>query len=147
MLYKQESEAAINADNANQPTETSHINAEANTSINTFTFDMMANYAEATVDIPAPTAEQYEIDTEMHDYMQEVTPSIDVDILSWWSERAVKFPALSLLARFIFAIPASSAAPGNVVSEKRTRLSTTTVEDILICNSNRDLIDNEIRTE
>lgn len=87
----------------------------------------------------------------MEDYLQEPIPAINIDILNWWLERATKFPRLSMLARFIFAIPASSAAPernfsnaAHFVSERRCQLSTTTVENILICHGNMDIVENNL---
>lgn len=119
---------------------------DQNSSFSTFTFGIMANYAEIPEQIQAE--ELTNIDDELKEYMDEPIPPIDVDILLWWFERSTKYPNLSLLARFILAIPASSAAPernfstaGHIVSERRTRLSTSTVEEILICHSNCDLID------
>lgn len=147
MQYKREN--AIQIDIVNPPTaDAIEVNEELNTSVNTFTMDIMASYAEVNDDIAMASGDDYDVDTEMQQYLEEANASIDISILSWWAERAIKFPTLSLLARFIFSIPASSAAPNRSFSDKshefskkRTSLSTSTVENILICNSNSDLLD------
>lgn len=118
----------------------------AEVSFNTFAMDILADYAE-TVEVSASLEqEDPAVEKEIREYMQEKAPLITVNILNWWSERIGQFPLLSNLARFVLAIPASSAAPernfsaaGFVVSERRSHLSSSTIEDILICNSNSDL--------
>lgn len=126
-------------------------NDEANLSFNTFAFNIMADYAEIGNDQIAPQHEPSAIEAEMQEYLAEPVPNINIDILAWWSERQAKFPMMSLLARFIFSIPASSAAPernfsiaGHVFSAKRTQLLPSMLENILICNGNMDLIDSQL---
>jgi len=65
------------------------------------------------------------------------------DVLQWWRAKTDKFPHLSILARQVFAIPASSAASernfssaGRVFDKRRTNLSSKTLDDILFLNSN-----------
>lgn len=81
---------------------------------------------------------------EIREYESLPNESVKIDVLKWWNSD--KFPNLSMLARFIFAIPSSSSAPeqnfltaGYIISERRNRLSSSTVESILICNSNADI--------
>ena len=69
--------------------------------------------------------------------------SADYSILSWWKEHAVDFPKLSAMTRQLLAITASSAASersfsaaGSTVSERRTNLSSGSVENILFMHSN-----------
>lgn len=126
------------------PAETA---VEHNISFDSFARDIMANYAEIQGS-RSQEADNSDVDSEICEYMGESIPPIDVDILMWWSERSHKYPLLSVLARFILAIPASSAAPernfsiaGYIVSDRRSRLSASTVEDILICKNNIDLYD------
>lgn len=68
-------------------------------------------------------------------------------VLEWWKRNRNVLPLLSELARLIFSIPASSAAPescfsnaGFLINEKRTRLSPSLVEDILVSHGNKDLL-------
>lgn len=68
-------------------------------------------------------------------------------VLEWWKKNSSVLPLLSGLARFIFSIPASSAAPescfsnaGFILNEKRSKLSPHVVEDILISHGNKDLL-------
>lgn len=126
-------------------------NDAGNVSFNTFAFDILADYAEINNDTAIAPPEQSAIDAEMQQYLEEPFPSINTNILTWWSERRAKFPMLSLLARFIFSIPPSSAAPeqnlsaaGHADSKKRAQLPTSIVEEILICSGNMDLMDNQL---
>lgn len=116
----------------------------SNASFNIFENDILASYAgNGTADRQPQDAA---IVDEIREYEALEIEASSVDILKWWAIHAAKLPNLSMLARFIFAIPASSSAPeqnfstaGYVVSERRTRLSPSTVEGILICHSNSDI--------
>jgi hypothetical protein len=66
------------------------------------------------------------------------------NILVWWKDKAVKYPILWRLALLYFAIPATSAGSerafsvsGNIVTAKRCRLSTDTIEDLHFLHGNR----------
>jgi hypothetical protein len=135
LQYKQE----VTLTEPNSQHETGEPINDQDTSFNTFAFGVMADY----VDIPEnniPTEqEDPEMDREMREYAQELAPPFNVDVLNWWSERTGKFRLLSTLARFVLAIPASSAAPERNLS-MRSHLSSSTIEDTLICNSNADLL-------
>lgn len=146
--YKEDSSEVASGNN--DELDNAGSNEDINTSFNTFAFNIMANYVEITDDVSAAQPEEISIAAEMTEYSEEPIVSINVDVLLWWSERKMKLPTLSKLARFAFSIPASSAAPernfstaGSVLSEKRTRLSVSLLEDILICKSNMDLIDGQ----
>lgn len=67
------------------------------------------------------------------------------DLKGYWNSEEVKskYPTLQLVARSIFAIPASSAksemnfsAAGNILTEKRTSLDPEKVNDMLVIKSN-----------
>lgn len=73
---------------------------------------------------------------------------LDFDILKWWQMNQAQFPTMARFARFIHAIPATSApsercfsAAGNVYSEKRTSMKPETLNSILLLRSNWDLAD------
>ena len=64
-------------------------------------------------------------------------------ILGWWKKNSSSFPKLATVARFISAIPSSSAASarsfsaaGQTISDRRTNLPPDTVDDILFVLSN-----------
>lgn len=75
----------------------------------------------------------------------------DKDIIPWWIKRSNELPLLYDLARFIFAIPASSAAveasfsyAGLVTVDNRASLDPDTLENILILRSNSDLANSQL---
>jgi hypothetical protein len=73
----------------------------------------------------------------------------EMDPVAWWAARAVPhcMPHLSLLARYLLCIPATSSSverdfstTGYIVSERRTRLKAGLVSDILVLHGNEDLL-------
>ena len=91
-------------------------------------------------------AEDEEPVDEVSAYIERKSPKDKdgiFDVLSWWKEHSTEFPNLSLIARNILCIPASSAASerdfstaGFVIQERRTQLNLDTVDDILFLHSN-----------
>lgn len=76
------------------------------------------------------------ITTEIKAYVDAVCPLFDDDPLEWWSVNEKNYPNLAMLARRYLCIPATSAASerifsvaGLVISEKRSRLSSTNAEN------------------
>lgn len=77
---------------------------------------------------------------EVVDYLQyRIVGTIGMDIVDWWIRRKAEFPRLSRLALALHSIPASSipserlfSKSGNLISEKRSCLSSATVENTLI---------------
>lgn len=69
------------------------------------------------------------------------------DILPWWHQNKMNFPRLYIVARFIFSIPASSAAAERLFSRAgrlinhRPNMRSELVDEILFLNSNFDLIE------
>jgi len=65
------------------------------------------------------------------------------NVLDWWRINSRSLTRLSIVAKAILSIPASSAASkrsfsvvGSTISQKRTALDSDTVEDILFVHSN-----------
>lgn len=138
--------------NAEQPAPTQGDITHQSPSNHNGSFDALAEYMEVDTnnDVPSGT----DIDTEMALYDEANIEHLNVDVLAWWAAHATKFPNLATLARFVFAIPASSAAPernfstaGYLVAERRSRLSPSNVENILISHSNYDLVGNKIHND
>ncbi len=80
----------------------------------------------------------------------------DIDILLFWKKQQHLFPILSSLAKVIFAIPSSNtiierlfSASKNVVTEKRTRLGASKINELLFLQKNlntlKELINNNDR--
>jgi hypothetical protein len=84
------------------------------------------------------------IDHELSSYVNfGIINDTKLDLLSWWAEHKNIFKNLYQMHTKIHAIPATSAASerafsaaGNVINEKRTRLCTKTVNNLIVANSN-----------
>lgn len=112
----------------------SRINRQSNIS------EAMAAFADDDDD----NAEANSIADEIDEY-KIVRVGAFKNVLSWWHQNKQRFPRLYGTARFIFAIPASSAGPerlfsaaGRLVSY-RPNLCPERVDDILFLRSNFDL--------
>jgi hypothetical protein len=82
-------------------------------------------------------------ESEIAKYQSAVVPSGTCkDILLWWRDHKEEYPGLCLVARNVLCVMASSAASernfslaGHVVSERRTSLASSSVNNILLINS------------
>lgn len=87
-------------------------------------------------------------DNELEEYKTARVTDF-VDILQWWQSNRTKFPRLYIVARFIFSIPASSAAAERLFSKAgrlvnhRPNIRSELVDEILFLNSNFDFIENK----
>lgn len=75
----------------------------------------------------------------------------DDEILSWWTSQKSNLPLLYGLSRFIFSIPASSAAiegnfsyAGLVTTDNRASLEPDNIEKILIIRNKWDLLNTAV---
>lgn len=91
------------------------------------------------VPVPVGTDEVGMYSSENH-VMQD-----ERDLLGWWRVQQHKYPKLSVLARGILAIPASSSssernfsAAGRTIEQRRTALKPSTVDAILFLHKNMD---------
>lgn len=80
---------------------------------------------------------------EIAQYLAQPAVDINEDPLQWWRTHKSLFPVLARLARKFLCIPASSApvervwsTAGNVVTQKRARLSDELVDAIVFCHEN-----------
>jgi len=67
--------------------------------------------------------------------MKQPLANRDEDIILWWKRHCHQYPVLGAMARLYLAIPGTStaservsSAAGNLVSEKRTRLSCDSIQ-------------------
>ena len=85
---------------------------------------------------------------EMERYESFSIPPKSVNILVWWKQHQNILPLLSIAARSVLAIPASSAkservysSGANIVTAKRTRMKPNKVEQTLIIRENKSMVD------
>ena len=70
------------------------------------------------------------------------------DPLPFWKDHQSKFPCLSLIARRLFSIPVTSAsversfsAAGLIITERRSSLDPSTVNDVLLVRSMQNILE------
>ena len=88
-----------------------------------------------------------ENEDEVDRYINTKLPfSKDDTLLGWWDKHSLIFPQLSLLAKYLFGVPASSAtservfsASGRILEKRRQSLDPDIVDDILLIRNFRDM--------
>lgn len=83
---------------------------------------------------------------EVQRYLEEPPISRHEDPIKWWKNNSYNFPHLSELVKRQFITVATSvpcerlfSKSGQILSDRRSRLSSTKVKQILFINCNRDL--------
>ena len=111
----------------------------AESSPGTTTLDLSGSFMATVFKTARKVAKKSELD--QYTAMEPIDPSEDP--LEWWASRSSTLPKLSSLARTYLAIPATSvpcerlfSASGNIMSKKRTRLSSATFSKIVFCHAN-----------
>lgn len=86
----------------------------------------------------------------MATYLQEHLTDRNDDPLRWWQANSMRLPALGNLSRKFLSAPPSSvdservfSTAGNVVEDKRSRLTVDNVEKLVFLNKNLSLVDYE----
>lgn len=99
-----------------------------------------------------PIVKPFHIEQELEDYLNrdfQLNDVItdDVDVLKFWRDQSAEFPTLALIARRIFAIPASNttverlfSASKNAVSERRTALGQEKLNQLMFLKKNLSLL-------
>jgi hypothetical protein len=84
---------------------------------------------------------------EIATYLSMTKIHLDDCPLLWWKNNQTRFPILSKLARMYLAIPATStpterlfSEAGNVMTVKRTQLAPNTLENLVFCKKNWNLV-------
>jgi hypothetical protein len=83
---------------------------------------------------------------ELRQYIEEAVIPRESDPLEWWKIREILYPTLAKLAKKYLCITATSvpserifSKSGQIISEKRSRLSPKLVEKMLFLNANKHL--------
>jgi hypothetical protein len=78
------------------------------------------------------------LDSEIHQYLHELTEPADTKVLDYWHRKQEIYPSLSAMASCFLAIPATSASSERVFSKSKTivgaqrsSLSATSIEQLL----------------
>jgi hypothetical protein len=107
-------------------------------------FDDNTNYSQLNNDITNSMRARRELETYLQLDLSKSTHSNDENEnpILFWKEQELLLPNLSKLAKKIYCIPASSAAverafssAGFVISQRRTNLNPSTVNDIILVRS------------
>ena len=54
--------------------------------------------------------------SEAKRYLELASPPMSTDVLEWWAEHEIDFPALSVMARQYLGVPATSASAERLFS-------------------------------
>ncbi len=83
----------------------------------------------------------------------EASDRTDIDIITYWKEKADKMPLLAKVARTFFGLPVTSAsserlfsAAGNVVTSARTLLNSERAEQLIFIHDNYWLVEPTIKS-
>ena len=78
--------------------------------------DFMSSMDHLTpVAAPAPTPMPV-LKPEAKRYLELASPPMSTDVLEWWAEHEIDFPALSVMARQYLGVPATSASAERLFS-------------------------------
>lgn len=118
-------------------------------------FDIFLNYnrAGAIERLPevrvGPESVEEKITMEIEKYkrLSRIPNGNSLNVIDWWKNSAREFPLLSRVARFVYAIPASSASTenqfstaGHTFNERLTNMESHKLEDLLLLKINSDIM-------
>jgi hypothetical protein len=106
--------------------------------------DVMMEFAQETED----ESNEEEDNDEVARYANaKITINTEECALIWWKNWAITYPKLSVLAKSLLGIPASSctserifSATGRILEERRQNLNDDTVDDILFIRNFRKIV-------
>jgi hypothetical protein len=144
------SSSSISILNSNQvsslssSSESTNSTTSTNKSLLTQCFDSIVN---TTVKSPNQYQEIDDYFNVTDSYYENYYEDDDIDVLSYWREKQNQFPVLAVLAKQIYAIPASNtvverlfSASKNLISEKRTNLASEKINQLLFLQKNYKLL-------
>ena len=80
---------------------------------------------------------------ELQSYLLDKS-DLEKSPLEWWADRETKYPRLSVIAKRVLAVPATSvpserifSSAGLIVTKLRNRLSSEVVDQIIFLNKNK----------
>ncbi len=106
-------------------------------------------------DIMFEFAQEYQIESDDEEEDDEIDRyakaklvyNSEDSVLDWWKKWTINYPKLSMLARSLLGIPASScsserifSATGRILEERRQNLSDDTVDDILLIRNFKKIV-------
>ncbi|CAF1243149.1 unnamed protein product [Rotaria sp. Silwood1] len=94
-----------------------------------------------------PASDEDDEYDEVYNYTKaKLTFPKEESVLQWWNKWSLNYPQLSVLAKWLLGIPASSAtsepifsASGRVLEERRQNLGSDIVNDILFLRNFRNM--------
>jgi hypothetical protein len=105
--------------------------------------DVMMEFAQEN-----PLESDEEDEDEIERYVKaKLVISTEESVLTWWKKWAITYPKLSILAKSLFGIPASSctserifSSTGRILEERRQNLSDDIVDDILFIRNFKKIV-------
>ncbi|KAF3774788.1 hypothetical protein EJ110_NYTH52021 [Nymphaea thermarum] len=86
-------------------------NASTSTMIATEEYKSVSRFeCKAYVNFVSPVVVHTDLDKYLIDPMNEITPTVEFNILSWWKTNESKYKILAKMTRDVLAIPVSSVA-------------------------------------
>ena len=92
-----------------------------------------------------PPARAPSVKSEVERYLELPAVDMKTDLLEWWAENDIKFPALSVMARQYLGVPATSASAerlfsiaGRSFDDLRQRMKEEMLEMLMWARINRE---------
>jgi hypothetical protein len=123
-----------------QPRLSRLLRAQARASFVDFMASMAHLAGPAQPPAPAPS-----VKSEVERYLELPAVDMKTDLLEWWAENDIKFPALSVMARQYLGVPATSASAerlfsiaGRSFDDLRQRMKEEMLEMLMWARINRE---------
>ena len=123
-----------------QPRLSRLLRAQARASFVDFMASMAHLAGPAQPPAPAPS-----VKSERERYLELPAVDMKTDLLEWWAENDIKFPALSVMARQYLGVPATSASAerlfsiaGRSFDDLRQRMKEEMLEMLMWARINRE---------
>ena len=91
----------------------------------------------------SPDKSETQDELELQSYLLDKS-DLEKSPLDWWADRETKYPQLSVIAKRVLAVPATSvplerifSSAGLIITKLRNRLSSEVVDQIIFLNKNK----------